>query len=96
MDGELAVGLQLAEVAKGVAVDAFEAGGCHEAPYEEAIREVMLRTPRRFSSVDISGLPWIEIDFPEDLERAREQIYPRLSEVLTALDALFSTSTLTP
>lgn len=78
------------------ALDAFEAAQLFEAPYEEAIREVMLKTPRRFSGVDISGLPWIEIDFPQDLERAREEVYPRLSEVLRALDALFSATTLTP
>jgi len=83
-----------AEVA--AALDALEGAGRHEEPYEEAIREVMLAAPERFSGVDISGLPWIEIDFPEDLERAREDVYPRLSEVLRALDALFSTTTLTP
>jgi choline kinase len=81
-----------AESATEVAVvlDEFEAAEMYEEPYEEAIRAVMLRAPRRFSGVDISGLPWIEIDFPEDLERARDEIYPRLSEVLEALDALFA------
>ena len=29
-------------------------------------------------SVDISKIPVIEIDFPEDLERARQQIYPKI------------------
>jgi choline kinase len=28
--------------------------------------------------VSADGLPWIEIDFPEDVERARDQIYSRL------------------
>ena len=27
-------------------------------------------------AVSTEGLPWIEIDFPEDLERARTEIYP--------------------
>jgi choline kinase len=27
-------------------------------------------------AVGTDGLPWIEIDFPEDLERARSHIYP--------------------
>jgi L-glutamine-phosphate cytidylyltransferase len=27
-------------------------------------------------AVSTEGLPWIEIDFPEDLERARAEIYP--------------------
>jgi choline kinase len=29
-------------------------------------------------AVSTQGLPWIEIDFPEDLERARTEIYPRI------------------
>lgn len=29
-------------------------------------------------AVSTAGLPWIEIDFPEDLERARQEIYPAI------------------
>jgi L-glutamine-phosphate cytidylyltransferase len=29
-------------------------------------------------AVSTGGLPWIEIDFPEDLEKARSEIYPRI------------------
>ena len=29
-------------------------------------------------AVSTQGLPWIEIDFPEDMERARTEIYPRI------------------
>jgi choline kinase len=32
--------------------------------------------------VDVAGLPWTEIDFPEDLQRARETVMPRVSAVL--------------
>jgi L-glutamine-phosphate cytidylyltransferase len=28
--------------------------------------------------VDIAGLPWVEIDFPEDLQQARQQVWPQL------------------
>ncbi len=28
--------------------------------------------------VDIRGLPWTEVDFPEDLEKAREEIWPSI------------------
>jgi choline kinase len=28
--------------------------------------------------IDISDLPWIEVDFPEDLERARQQVWPAI------------------
>lgn len=30
--------------------------------------------------VDIGGLPWIEIDFPEDLEKARRKIYEEIKK----------------
>ena len=31
---------------------------------------------RPIYAVDVKGLPWIEIDFPQDLERAQKEIYP--------------------
>jgi choline kinase len=46
--------------------------------YEEAIRDLILAAPDRFGAADISGLPWIEIDFEDDLARARRDILPRL------------------
>jgi choline kinase len=49
-------------------------------PYEEAIRDVLLAEPRQFGYEDVTGLPWIEIDFPEDVKRARDDILPRLHE----------------
>ena len=54
--------------------------GRAEAPYEEAIRELLLANPNDFGFEDITGLPWIEIDFPEDLRRAEEEVLPALSE----------------
>jgi choline kinase len=50
-----------------------------EEPYEEAIRDLLLAAPEGFAFEDITGLPWIEIDFPEDVERARREILPKLS-----------------
>ena len=42
---------------------------------------MLLAAPRgTFGFEDITGLPWIEIDFPEDLRRAREDIVPRLRD----------------
>lgn len=47
--------------------------------YEEPIRDMMLASPPdRFGFEDISDLPWVEIDFPEDVRRARDVILPRL------------------
>ena len=40
--------------------------------YEEPIRDMILDSgPNRFGFEDISGLPWTEIDFPEDVLKAR-------------------------
>ena len=46
--------------------------------YEEAIRDKILVEPQRFAATDISDIPWTEIDFVEDVDRARNQILPRL------------------
>jgi len=54
----------------------FEAEGLADAPHEEAIRNLLLREPDSFHFEDISGLPWLEIDFPEDVTRARDRILP--------------------
>lgn len=55
------------------------ASGWRHAIYEEAFRQVLLTAPPgAFRVEDITDLPWIEIDFPEDLERAHSEILPRL------------------
>lgn len=56
----------------------YVADGRHEEPYEEAIRDLLLQTPEAFGYEDITGLPWIEIDFPEDIKRAENEILPQL------------------
>ena len=48
--------------------------GMRDAPCEEAIRDVFLENPSQFIAEDITGLRWIEIDFPEDVERAEKDI----------------------
>ncbi|HEX4181232.1 MAG TPA: phosphocholine cytidylyltransferase family protein [Caulobacteraceae bacterium] len=47
--------------------------------YEEAIRDLILEDPTRFTAQDVGDLPWTEIDFPEDVVRAREIILPQLA-----------------
>ena len=49
-----------------------------DAPYEEAIRDLLLQTPDAFGFEDISGLPWIEIDFPEDVNRATYEVLNKI------------------
>lgn len=42
----------------------------HEEPYEEVIRDLLLTEKQAFAFEDITGLPWIEIDYPEDIAEA--------------------------
>lgn len=62
------------------AAEAFIGAGWRHIVYEEAIRETILGAPEAFGVADITGLPWIEIDFSEDVARARREILPRLEE----------------
>ena len=32
------------------------------------------------TGIDVCDLPWTEIDFPDDLSRARSSIWPRICE----------------
>ena len=58
--------------------------GRGEEWYEEAIRDLVMECPAgTFGYEDVTGIPWIEIDFPEDVERAREEILPRLKGLET-------------
>jgi choline kinase len=47
-------------------------------PYEEVIRDLLLETPTAFGYENITGLPWVEIDFPEDIQRAITDILPKI------------------
>lgn len=49
----------------------YVASGRRGLEYEEPIRDMILDSPGRFGFEDISGLPWTEIDFPEDIGKAR-------------------------
>ncbi len=61
------------------ALQEFIDAGMLSLPYEDAFRRVMLRAPPdTFGVEDITGLPWIEIDFPSDVERARTIVLPEL------------------
>ncbi len=56
--------------------------GRRDEIYEGAIQEVVLaEPPGTFDVEDITGLPWVEIDFPEDLEKAKTEILPSLVEL---------------
>lgn len=63
-------------------------GGERDEMYETAVREVLLKRPSgTFDVEDVTGLPWVEIDFPEDLRRAREEIFPSLAALPAPVSA---------
>ena len=58
----------------------IDAGKKNE-PYEEIIRDLLLEYPDKFSFEDITGYPWLEIDFPEDVTRANDEILPKIEDI---------------
>jgi choline kinase len=56
----------------------YDREGLGDAPHEEALRDVLLARPEDFGFEDVTGLPWIEIDFPEDVARANDEILPAI------------------
>jgi choline kinase len=56
----------------------YNTNGLLDAPHEEALRDVLLAMPAEFACEDVSGLPWLEVDFPEDIERAIKMVLPAI------------------
>ena len=54
-----------------------ETGGANE--YEDALHRLLARVPVGW--VDVTGLPWTEVDFAEDLRRAESQILPKIESL---------------
>ena len=52
------------------------ARGDREASYDDALRDLLPR--HRFGAEDVTGLPWIEIDFPEDVAAAATRLAPEV------------------
>ena len=69
-----------AEIAKVIsqACAGYKTEGLLDAPHEEALRDVLLAQPTEFACEDITGLPWLEVDFPEDVESAIKQVLPAI------------------
>lgn len=47
-----------------------------KASYDDVLRQFV--QAGRFGHVDVTGLPWTEIDFPGDVERARTEVLPAI------------------
>lgn len=58
------------------AADQIVSDGGHRAWAPAAVDRIAGRTPIR--AIDVADLPWCEIDFPEDIRRARQRIWPAI------------------
>ena len=67
------------------AAAALIAAGHERAWLAEAINFAAADHP--ITCLDIEGWPWVEIDFPEDLARARKEVFPRVAAALEPLAA---------
>ena len=60
-------------------VETFADGPRRGELYEEALREMLVREPGfAIAFEDVTGLPWTEIDFRSDVDRANREVLPRL------------------
>jgi choline kinase len=90
---QLAVGLQYDTIGESVGFFRFReetarrfveivAGyidsGRANMPHEEAVRDLLLERSQVFDTADVTGAPWIEIDFPNDVARAASEILTQL------------------
>src|ERR1051325_2715967 len=67
-------------------MDQLIASGAKKDWAPRAFREFALNHP--LHALSTGGLPWIEIDFPEDYQRAVTEIYPRIESALSRDEAL--------
>ena len=56
----------------------YAGSGRGAMPHEEAVRDLQRESGYGFGVADVTGQPWIEIDFPADVERAAREILPQL------------------
>ena len=82
--GILRLSRETAESAAAAAAALIAAG--HERGWlAEAINFAAADHP--ITCIDVVGWPWVEIDFPEDLARARQEVFPRVAAELGPLAA---------
>jgi choline kinase len=90
---QLAPGLKYDTIGESIGFFRFDAAGARRLatlvagyidsgrsnlPHEEAIRDMLLERSQIVDVADVSGLPWIEIDFPVDITRATRDVLPQL------------------
>jgi len=65
-------------------VAGYVESGRANMPHEEAVRDLLLERSQVFDTADVTGSPWIEIDFPNDVARASTEILPSLQPLVSA------------
>src|SRR5581483_6980656 len=55
-------------------VSDYVGSGRANLPHEEAVRDLLREGSQVFDVADVTGLPWIEIDFPGDVTRAAHEV----------------------
>jgi len=93
---QLAVGLQYDTIGESVGFFRFDEAGARRLaaivadyvssdranmPHEEAVRDLLREGSQVFEVSDVTGCPWIEIDFPNDVARARDDVLPQLQSL---------------
>jgi len=76
--GFLRLSAEAAEVLRSILEEFIETGK-DSLEYEDAFRELAAEEP--IGVIEVGDLPWIEIDFEEDLARAREQMLPQVESL---------------
>ena len=75
--GFMRMGPRVAKLISEACLSIIDAGKS-DSPCEDAMYNVLMAVPGEIGYIDVTGEPWIEIDFPEDLDRARDIILPQL------------------
>lgn len=90
---QLAAGLEFDTIGESVGFFRFDEAGARRLallvagyvdsgrahmPHEEAVRDLVQERSQVLEVADVTGLPWIEIDFPGDVARAAREVLPQL------------------
>lgn len=59
----------------------YVGSGRSHMPHEEAVRDLLRERSQVFDVADVSGSPWIEIDFAVDVARATQEVLPQLQPI---------------
>jgi choline kinase len=76
--GMLRFSSEAGEVLRGI-LEEFVETGKDSLEYEDTLRELAAEVP--IGVVEVGDLPWIEIDFEEDLARARDGVLPEVERL---------------